>query len=98
MAGSSLSGSARYFRIDTPAENRALTMMPPRTRASIWSLRVIRDTLHAPRTASSPKMKATPWSPADPSPSTIASAAPNPAPLDAPSTSGETSGFRNRLW
>ena len=95
MAGSCCWVSATSFTKDVPAENRDEIIMPAKIRATVWFVLDRRLTSHAAATASRPQQKAAAEMPKYPAPSRIASAAPKPAPVEAPRMSGDTMGLRN---
>ena len=95
MAGSCCWVSATSFTNDVPAENRDEIIMPARIRDTAWSALDRRLTSQAAATASSPQQNAAAEMPKYPAPSKMATAAPKPAPVEAPRMSGDTMGLRN---
>ena len=87
--------SATNLINDVPAVKSDEIIMPASTMESASSRRLLRLMRYASSTAASPKKNALRVMARYPAAHKIASAAPKPAPVDAPSRSGETMGLRN---
>ena len=86
------------FRYDVIAPNRLLMRIPARTMERVALPLVNLLTAYAPATQAIAPRKANRVISTAPKSRRIASAAPNPAPDDAPRMSGDTSGFWNIPW
>ena len=98
MAASWSVGSAMSLVNDTPAWNSELTMTPASTTMSRWLPLARVPMASTSSTAAMEQANANSEMPSEPSPSRMATAAPNAAPCEAPRISGETSGFWNVPW